>query len=189
MSATTETQLKRKSPDDAEDGPPTQRPYETASTTSAAVASIYAQQNAFATYGNPVLPTAPNQTVPPPHMNTGPSSEDGLSSEATESPNKGGRPLSTSKRAEQNRKAQRAFRERRDQRVKQLEHKASMLDDALKEVNEAHMRCDEFRTMLDDKSQQLAQTEASLNASRSYIQQLKSLLAQNNISIPSGPDS
>ncbi|UZJ51226.1 hypothetical protein CBS101457_000546 [Exobasidium rhododendri] len=42
-----------------------------------------------------------------------------------------GRPLSSTKRAAQNRAAQRAFRERRDQHVKEVEAKAKQVDEAL----------------------------------------------------------
>ncbi|KAF8135441.1 hypothetical protein EV363DRAFT_1320709 [Boletus edulis] len=66
--------------------------------------------------------------------------------------------LSQSKRAEQNRKAQRAFRERRDQyvqvphassvpRVKALESRSQLLDAALASADEANRRWEECRAL------------------------------------------
>jgi hypothetical protein len=60
-----------------------------------------------------------------------------------------GRPLSSSKRAEQNRKAQRAFRERRDQHVKQLESRSQLLDAALASADEANRRWEECRAIVE----------------------------------------
>lgn len=59
------------------------------------------------------------------------------------------RQLSTSKRAEQNRKAQRAFRERRDQHVKALEQRSQLLDAALAGADEANRRWEECRAIVD----------------------------------------
>ncbi|EJU04425.1 hypothetical protein DACRYDRAFT_114753 [Dacryopinax primogenitus] len=60
-----------------------------------------------------------------------------------------GRVLSTSKRAEQNRKAQRAFRERREQHVKQLESRSQLLDAALASADAANRRYEEARAMVE----------------------------------------
>lgn len=99
---------------------------------SVAVASLLAQQTAYVNYSS-VLPTAPNQTVPPPQQLPSIHSPDANQDDSngggdSASDSKGGRALSSSKRAEQNRKAQRAFRERRDQHVKDLESRSQMLD-------------------------------------------------------------
>ncbi|EKM54602.1 uncharacterized protein PHACADRAFT_258572 [Phanerochaete carnosa HHB-10118-sp] len=59
------------------------------------------------------------------------------------------RQLSTSKRAEQNRKAQRAFRERRDQHVKALESRSQLLDAALASADEANRRWEDCRQLVD----------------------------------------
>ncbi|KAJ3831110.1 hypothetical protein F5878DRAFT_636413 [Lentinula raphanica] len=71
-----------------------------------------------------------------------------------------GRPLSSSKRAEQNRKAQRAFRERRDQHVKALESRSQLLDAALASADEANRRWEECRALVD----QLRVENAALRA-------------------------
>jgi len=68
--------------------------------------------------------------------------------------------LSQSKRAEQNRKAQRAFRERRDQHVKALESRSQLLDAALASADEANRRWEECRALVD----QLRIENASLRA-------------------------
>lgn len=81
---------------------------------------------------------------PPPHPQ-GPLPHDGQS--PPESP--AGRTLSQSKRAEQNRKAQRAFRERRDQHVKALESRSQLLDAALASADEANRRWEECRALVD----------------------------------------
>ncbi|KAL1707443.1 hypothetical protein EV121DRAFT_255817 [Schizophyllum commune] len=79
-----------------------------------------------------------------------------------------GRQLSTSKRAEQNRKAQRAFRERRDQHVKALESRSQLLDAALASADEANRRWEECRTLVD----QLRVENAALRAALSQAQML-----------------
>jgi hypothetical protein len=55
-----------------------------------------------------------------------------------------GRPLSTTKRAAQNRAAQRAFRERRDQHVKEVEIKAKQVDQAMAQAAMHKARYDEL---------------------------------------------
>ena len=55
-----------------------------------------------------------------------------------------GRPLSTTKRAAQNRAAQRAFRERRDQHVREVEAKAKQVDEALASAATHKQRYDEL---------------------------------------------
>ncbi|KAJ7683347.1 hypothetical protein B0H17DRAFT_37093 [Mycena rosella] len=58
------------------------------------------------------------------------------------------RPPTSSKRAAQNRQAQRAFRERRDQHVRILEARSQLLDTALASTDEANRRYDECRKLL-----------------------------------------
>lgn len=78
----------------------------------------------------------------------------------------GGRALSSSKRAEQNRKAQRAFRERRDQHVKALESRSQLLDAALASADEANRRWEECRALVD----QLRVENTALRATLSNLQ-------------------
>ncbi|KAF8499604.1 hypothetical protein F5888DRAFT_1611317 [Russula emetica] len=80
------------------------------------------------------------------------------------------RTLSQSKRAEQNRKAQRAFRERRDQHVKALESRSQLLDAALASADEANRRWEECRALVD----QLRIENAALRAALSQSQMLGS---------------
>ena len=54
-----------------------------------------------------------------------------------------GRPLNKSKRAAQNRAAQRAFRARRDEYVRQTEEKAKLTDDAVETAKKLKRRLDE----------------------------------------------
>ncbi|KIO10171.1 hypothetical protein M404DRAFT_59882, partial [Pisolithus tinctorius Marx 270] len=75
----------------------------------------------------------------------------------------GGRQLSQSKRAEQNRKAQRAFRERRDQHVKALESRSQLLDAALASADEANRRWEECRTLVDQLRIENAALRAALS--------------------------
>ncbi|KAJ7593853.1 hypothetical protein C8J56DRAFT_925321 [Mycena floridula] len=77
---------------------------------------------------------------PPPQQSQSPPAEQGTPQ---------GRALSQSKRAEQNRKAQRAFRERRDQHVKALESRSQLLDAALASADEANRRWEECRALVD----------------------------------------
>ncbi|KAJ4468159.1 hypothetical protein J3R30DRAFT_3559732 [Lentinula aciculospora] len=86
-----------------------------------------------------------------------PQSQAGEASVANQSAS---RPLSNSKRAEQNRKAQRAFRERRDQHVKALESRSQLLDAALASADEANRRWEECRALVD----QLRVENAALRA-------------------------
>ncbi|KAJ8077148.1 hypothetical protein PM082_001576 [Marasmius tenuissimus] len=79
-----------------------------------------------------------------------------------------GRALSNSKRAEQNRKAQRAFRERRDQHVKALESRSQLLDAALASADEANRRWEECRALVD----QLRVENATLRAALSQHSQV-----------------
>ncbi|KAF9263427.1 hypothetical protein L218DRAFT_1077397 [Marasmius fiardii PR-910] len=80
-----------------------------------------------------------------------------------------GRALSNSKRAEQNRKAQRAFRERRDQHVKALESRSQLLDAALASADEANRRWEECRALVDQLRVENATLRAALNQ---HVQQL-----------------
>lgn len=90
-----------------------------------------------------------------------------------------GRSLSQSKRAEQNRKAQRAFRERRDQHVKALESRSQLLDAALASADEANRRWEECRALVD----QLRVENAALRAALSQSQ----LLSPTNALAPLPP--
>ncbi|KAJ7287603.1 hypothetical protein C8J57DRAFT_1496017 [Mycena rebaudengoi] len=102
--------------------------------------------------------------MPPP--NSAPPQDDA----GSQSPpaNSSGRSLSNSKRAEQNRKAQRAFRERRDQHVKSLESRSQLLDAALSSADEANRRWEECRALVD----QLRVENAALRAALSQQAQL-----------------
>lgn len=60
-----------------------------------------------------------------------------------------GRTLSNSKRAEQNRRAQRAFRMRRDARVKHLEEQAALLQETLAHAEATNRRWEECRALVD----------------------------------------
>ncbi|KAL0575589.1 hypothetical protein V5O48_006374 [Marasmius crinis-equi] len=75
----------------------------------------------------------------------------------------GNRALSNSKRAEQNRKAQRAFRERRDQHVKALESRSQLLDAALASADEANRRWEECRALVDQLRVENATLRAALS--------------------------
>ncbi|KAG8911562.1 hypothetical protein FRC00_006253 [Tulasnella sp. 408] len=103
--------------------------------------------------GTPGVPGAPQPSSQPEPQ---PSSPGGTAS--------GGRPLNTSKRAEQNRKAQRAFRERRDAHVKALESRSQLLDAALASVEEANRRWEESRQMCETLRMENAQLRAALQA-------------------------
>ncbi|OAX40368.1 hypothetical protein K503DRAFT_662118, partial [Rhizopogon vinicolor AM-OR11-026] len=98
-------------------------------------------------------PGGPEYGAPPPHPSPGepPASQiegqPGSDSQGEQKVN--GRPLSQTKRAEQNRKAQRAFRERRDQHVKALESRSQLLDAALASADEANRRWEECRALND----------------------------------------
>lgn len=90
--------------------------------------------------------------------------------------------MSTSKRAEQNRKAQRAFRERRDayvypvpcpefhlftpvsRHVKALESRSQLLDTALASADEANRRWEECRALVDQLRVENAALRAALGA-------------------------
>ncbi|KAJ7188339.1 hypothetical protein C8R46DRAFT_17892 [Mycena filopes] len=81
-----------------------------------------------------------------------PAPQDDSQQQPSQSPppnSQAGRALSSSKRAEQNRKAQRAFRERRDQHVKSLESRSQLLDAALASADEANRRWEECRALVD----------------------------------------
>ncbi|KAL4073941.1 hypothetical protein V8B97DRAFT_2003637 [Scleroderma yunnanense] len=83
-----------------------------------------------------------------------------------------GRQLSQSKRAEQNRKAQRAFRERRDQHVKALESRSQLLDAALASADEANRRWEECRALVDQLRIENAALRAALSQAQSQLGQL-----------------
>ena len=84
------------------------------------------------------------------HANLAPEEQSSSSSTSTAAPNfKPTRQLSTSKRAAQNRAAQRAFRERRDKYVKVLESKAARLEVAIRVANECKRRYTESLQTVD----------------------------------------
>ncbi|KAF5370643.1 hypothetical protein D9758_001857 [Tetrapyrgos nigripes] len=87
----------------------------------------------------------------------------------------GGRVLSNSKRAEQNRKAQRAFRERRDQHVKALESRSQLLDAALASADEANRRWEECRALVDQLRVENAALRAALTQQQSHMLSLPSV--------------
>jgi len=95
--------------------------------------------------------TPPNtgSTAPPTSATADQGHQQEGSPDPTSSSGGPARPLSTSKRAEQNRKAQRAFRERRDQHVKALESRSTLLDAALASADEANRRWEECRALVD----------------------------------------
>ncbi|KAL6305227.1 hypothetical protein BKA93DRAFT_731626 [Sparassis latifolia] len=94
-----------------------------------------------------------------------------------------GRTLSQSKRAEQNRKAQRAFRERRDQHVKALESRSQLLDAALASADEANRRWEECRTLVD----QLRIENTALRAALNQMQAAAGLNANPPNGVPPPP--
>jgi len=107
-----------------------------------------------------------------------------------------GRPLSQSKRAEQNRKAQRAFRERRDQHVKALESRSQLLDAALASADEANRRWEECRALVDSLRIEIGSLRGHVASLQRENSDLRNALASagvdaNNVvsssSIP-GPD-
>ncbi|KAJ6609849.1 hypothetical protein B0H10DRAFT_2062736 [Mycena sp. CBHHK59/15] len=105
----------------------------------------------------------------PPPQNPAPPQDDAQHQSQSPPPNsQAGRALSSSKRAEQNRKAQRAFRERRDQHVKSLESRSQLLDAALASADEANRRWEECRALVD----QLRVENAALRAALSQQAQL-----------------
>lgn len=95
-----------------------------------------------------------------------------------------GRALSSSKRAEQNRKAQRAFRERRDQHVKALESRSQLLDAALASADEANRRWEECRALVDQLRVENAALRAALAQNQMLPPGATSLTAINNIGHP-----
>lgn len=83
---------------------------------------------------------------------------------------KHGRPLSNTKRAAQNRAAQRAFRERRDQHFKEIEAKARQVDEALSSASMHKQRYDDLLKTIaglraDNQSLRLAISALGGNAS------------------------
>ncbi|KAI0279496.1 hypothetical protein BGY98DRAFT_876763, partial [Russula aff. rugulosa BPL654] len=110
--------------------------------------------------------------LPPPHSLGHPPSAEGVQDQRPQSQASNGaantassgatRTLSQSKRAEQNRKAQRAFRERRDQHVKALESRSQLLDAALASADEANRRWEECRALVDQLRIENAALRAAL---------------------------
>lgn len=133
--------------------------------------------------------------LPPPHTLAPPPTDIEEHSQTSNGTPGTSRTLSQSKRAEQNRKAQRAFRERRDQyvhrspsffsfffftwltilsltrrHVKALESRSQLLDAALASADEANRRWEECRALVD----QLRIENAALRAALSQSQMLGS---------------
>ncbi|EPT04501.1 hypothetical protein FOMPIDRAFT_14367, partial [Fomitopsis schrenkii] len=120
-------------------------------------------------YPYPPPPTGdytPGGMPPPPHHlgPPGPPPLDGQQDQQDGSQSTGGRTLSQSKRAEQNRKAQRAFRERRDQHVKALESRSQLLDAALASADEANRRWEECRALVDSLRIEINTLRGHINA-------------------------
>ncbi|KAF8591009.1 hypothetical protein K439DRAFT_1657097 [Ramaria rubella] len=120
----------------------------------------HAQYEAY--YAQPHQPVD-SQGNPVPPLPAGNGSADGSPTQ-TSANGPGGRQLSTSKRAEQNRKAQRAFRERRDAHVKALESRSQLLDTALASADEANRRWEECRALVDQLRVENAALRAALGA-------------------------
>ncbi|KAI0779396.1 hypothetical protein C8Q74DRAFT_689099 [Fomes fomentarius] len=119
-------------------------------------------------------PPPPGDFTPggmPPHPGPPPGPPGGLPLQAQQDQraNSAGRTLSQSKRAEQNRKAQRAFRERRDQHVKTLESRSQLLDAALASADEANRRWEECRTIVDQLRIENATLRAALQAAQNPL--------------------
>lgn len=89
-----------------------------------------------------------------------------------------GRPLSNTKRAAQNRAAQRAFRERRDQHVKEIEAKARQVDEALSSAS-----------MHKQRYEDLLKTIAGLRADNQSLRLAISALGGNAPPTPQIPHS
>jgi hypothetical protein len=73
-------------------------------------------------------PSSAGQPVTDPDLPQSPDEEDGSVDKGNSQSNAGGRVLASSKRAAQNRAAQRAFRQRKDRYIKSLEQKATEFD-------------------------------------------------------------
>ncbi|KIM31140.1 hypothetical protein M408DRAFT_254167 [Serendipita vermifera MAFF 305830] len=98
-------------------------------------------------------------TTPPPNNALSPDNNLGGSPDSASK----GRSLSSTKRAEQNRRAQRAFRERRDTRIKFLETRAELLNETLAQAEEAHRRWEECRALVDQLRHENAMLRAALD--------------------------
>ncbi|KAK7035520.1 hypothetical protein VNI00_011813 [Paramarasmius palmivorus] len=110
------------------------------------------------------IPPQPGQPGPPPEaQQQQPPQQQQSPTQQTSAAAAGGRALSNSKRAEQNRKAQRAFRERRDQHVKALESRSQLLDAALASADEANRRWEECRALVDQLRVENATLRAALS--------------------------
>jgi len=79
------------------------------------------------------------------------------------------RPLNPGKRAEQNRKAQRAFRERREHHVRDLEARSQLLDAALSSTEEANRRWEECRQLVDQLRAENVGLRAEINNLRQAL--------------------
>ncbi|KAF4621161.1 hypothetical protein D9613_000615 [Agrocybe pediades] len=101
--------------------------------------------------------------LPPPGLPIQPQQQQQQPQQSQSPPPSGQRTLSSSKRAEQNRKAQRAFRERRDQHVKALESRSQLLDAALASADEANRRWEECRALVDQLRVENAALRAALS--------------------------
>ncbi|KAG0142980.1 hypothetical protein CROQUDRAFT_96902 [Cronartium quercuum f. sp. fusiforme G11] len=88
------------------------------------------------------------------------------------------RPLKNTKRAAQNRAAQRAFRERKDKYVRDLENKSNKLDDYILLYNQLKEREKIILKNKDDDSKYISTLENQLKDANQEINHLKKLLNQ-----------
>ncbi|KAJ7772951.1 hypothetical protein DFH07DRAFT_952921 [Mycena maculata] len=94
----------------------------------------------------------------------------------TSSSEPAGRTLSTSKRAEHNRRAQQAFRARKNQYLKDLESRSELLDGALAAADEANRRYVECHVLLN----QLRVENACLHAAQTQLAKAEPLRTLDN---------
>jgi len=97
-----------------------------------------------------------------------------------------GKPLNPGKRAEQNRKAQRAFRERRELHIKELEARCHLLDAALTSADEANRRWDECRAIVDQLRNENSQLRAEIASLRAALGNAAAAFQAQAGTIPNG---
>jgi len=136
-------------------------------------------------------PPGPEFGGPPPHPPPGeqPASQIEGQPGGPDDSKANGRPLSQTKRAEQNRKAQRAFRERRDQHVKALESRSQLLDAALASADEANRRWEECRALNDRLRDDITHLREENTHLRQQLDEVYSQIPQGLLShlMPSQP--
>jgi len=99
-----------------------------------------------------------------------------------------GKPLNPGKRAEQNRKAQRAFRERREVHMKELEARSTLLEAALSSADEANRRWEECRAIVDQLRNENAGLRAEVSSLRAALGNAAAAF-QAHAGIPNGVPS